>query len=104
MQVLNAGDKARVIRGLAQSKSPNVGKIVTVVSAQGEHSRWGRMWRCNGEGICQMDDSGTFIPMGWADFPASWLVRIDWIASSSAGHAILSLADNVMIDDAIHTP
>ena len=75
--VLSAGDRALVVGGLTLSKSPNLGKEVTVISAQGEHSRHGRIWRCEGTGICQMNDSGDFVDFGWADFPTKWLVKIE---------------------------
>ena len=74
---IKTGDTCRVIRGFAQSKSPNVGLTVTVGAAQGEHSRFGRVVRITGEGIKQLDDSGQFITTGWADIPVAWLEKID---------------------------
>lgn len=74
--MLSAGDRALVVGGLTRLKSPNLGKEVTIISAQGEHSQHGRIWRCEGTGICQMNDVGAFVDFGWADFPAKWLIKI----------------------------
>jgi hypothetical protein len=77
MKPIQAGDIAEVIQGLGRSKSPNIGKRVRVVSMQGEHSQHGRIWRCTGDGIQQLSDAGTYITTGWADFPATWLHKIE---------------------------
>lgn len=77
MKPLQAGDTAEVIQGLGRSKSPNIGKRVRVVSMQGEHSQLGRVWRCTGDGVQQLTDGGTYVVTGWADFPASWLRKIE---------------------------
>jgi hypothetical protein len=58
-------------------KSPNIGLTVRVVSCHGEHSQHGIIWRCKGEGVKQLHDSGSYIVTGWADFAASWLRRIE---------------------------
>lgn len=73
---IKAGDQAEVIGGLGQGKSPNLGLIVTVESARGEHSRFGRIWRCNGDGVKQLGDAGDYVDSGWADFPADWLRKL----------------------------
>lgn len=73
---LQAGDTAVVVNGMGAAKSPNVGKTVKVLSLQGEHSRLGRVWRCEGAGIQQLSDAGGYIATGWADFPAAWLQKI----------------------------
>lgn len=77
MKPIQAGDFAEIIRGLGRDKSPNIGKRVRVVSMQGEHSQFGRIWRCTGEGVQQLSDAGTYITTGWADFPATWLRKIE---------------------------
>lgn len=76
MRPIQSGDKAIVIHGFSP-KSPNVGKTVIVKTKQGEHSKMGVVWRCEGEGVCQVGDSGNFVVTGWADFPAIWLHKID---------------------------
>lgn len=77
MKPIQAGDFAEIIRGLGRDKSPNIGKRVRVVSLQGEHSQFGRIWRCTGEGVQQLADGGTYVVTGWADLPASWLRKIE---------------------------
>lgn len=74
---VSAGDVCLVTGGQGLSKSPNVGLMVTVRSAQGEHSRYGRIWRCEGAGVQQLTDGGGYQVTGWADFAADWLQRID---------------------------
>lgn len=73
---IKSGDTCLVIGGLGRSKSPNIGKTVKVASAQGEHSQYGRVWRCSGDGVCQLGDAGNYVVTGWADFPAAWLQKI----------------------------
>lgn len=73
---IQAGDKAIVIHGFIP-QSPNVGKTVVVKTKQGERSQYGVIWRCEGEGVSQVDDSGQAVAVGWADFPAIWLQKID---------------------------
>jgi hypothetical protein len=70
---IKAGDLAEVIDGAYRAKSPNIGKRVKVVSAQGEHSKLGRVWRCTGDNLMQFDGSRS----SWADFPAIWLKKIE---------------------------
>lgn len=76
-QPIKAGDRAVVIGGLGQKKSPNIGLEVTVSSLQGEHSQHGRIWRCTGDGIKQLTDAGTYVATGWADFAQGWLQKIE---------------------------
>lgn len=84
MKPIQAGDLAEVIQGLGRSKSPNIGKRVRVASMQGEHSQHGRIWRCTGDGVQQLGDAGTYGVTGWADFPASWLRKIEPDATDKA--------------------
>ena len=79
---LQAGDVCRVVGALGQSKSPNVGKIVTVRhrvfgAHGGDHSVHGPVYRCDGEEVYQLSDGGGYINLRWADFAGSWLERID---------------------------
>ena len=82
MKPIQAGDICQVIAGLGNQISPNLGVIVKVISAQGEHSRFGRIWRCEGEGVKQLHDSGNYIDLGWADFAQDWLRKIDPVSLS----------------------
>lgn len=79
---IKAGDVCIVIDGLGQSKSPNVGKVVTVghriYGAHGmDHTRFGPVVRCKGEGVVQLGETGEYVTTGWADFPTAWLRRIE---------------------------
>lgn len=74
---ISKGDLCEVVGGLGRSKSPNLGLQVVVGQLQGEHSQHGMVWRCTGDGIQQLTDGGGYVVTGWADFPASWLRRID---------------------------
>lgn len=74
---IKSGDTCLVVAGFGQKHSPNVGLTVKVGSAQGEHSRFGRVWRCSGDGIKQMGDGGGYVVTNWADFPAAWLQKIE---------------------------
>lgn len=79
---LKAGDNCRVIGGLGQGKSPNLGLEVTIkhriYGDYGmDHREYGPMYRCEGEGIVQMDDMGSYVKTGWADFAGIWLERIE---------------------------
>lgn len=74
---IQSGDRCEVIGGLGRDKSPNVGLTVRVVSLQGEHSQFGRIWRCEGPGVQQLTDAGTYTLTGMADFAAAWLRKIE---------------------------
>lgn len=74
---LKAGDLAEVINGLGRGKSPNIGKIVTVGMIAGESDRYGLVRHCTGPGIVQLSDSGAYVITGEADFPVSWLRKIE---------------------------
>lgn len=73
---VKAGDRCEVINALGGVKSPNLGLTVTVASFQGEHSRLGRIWRCEGKDVSQLDDAGNYFLAGWAEFPATWLRKL----------------------------
>ena len=76
IEPIKSGDRCLVVGGLTRLKSPNVGLTVSVRELRGDHSRLGRVWRCDGKGVCQMNDTGEFIVTGWADFPEAWLQKI----------------------------
>lgn len=81
-QPIKAGDVCLVVDGLGQGKSPNVGKVVVVgqriYGAHGmDHTRFGPVVRCKGEGVVQLGDAGEYVVTGWADFPTAWLKRIE---------------------------
>lgn len=61
---------------MGRSKSPNLGQQVAVKSAQGEHSQYGRIWRCEGKDVQQLTDAGTYQTTGWADFAVNWLQKV----------------------------
>ena len=79
---IKAGDKARIVRGLAQGKSPNVGLEVkvgmTIPGAHGmPHSQFGRIVEVFSADVCQMNDAGAFVKLGWAHIPVAWLEKIE---------------------------
>ncbi|GEM_PF-3967378 len=81
-QPLNPKDICRVVGGQGQRKSPNLGKTVTVVRRMignhgDDHSVYGPIYRCEGPGIMQLGDAGNYVEMGWADFAADWLLKIE---------------------------
>ncbi|WP_225784538.1 hypothetical protein [Xenophilus sp. Marseille-Q4582] len=76
MEPIKAGDICEVINGLGQGRSPNLGLHVKVEYIRGEHSQLGRIWRCTNPEIQQLTDAGTYIKVGWADYPASWLRKL----------------------------
>jgi hypothetical protein len=78
---LKNGDRCEVVGGMARKASPNLGLKVTVkhrvFGAHGmDHREFGAMYRCEGAGVCQMNDMGEFIVKGWADFPGIWLKKL----------------------------
>ncbi|BCG50240.1 hypothetical protein [Ralstonia phage RP13] len=50
MSKIKPGVKARIIQGALGPKGPNVGKIVTVVHADGEHTLHGPIWKVQSAG------------------------------------------------------
>ena len=73
---IKAGDLAEVADGLKGKASPNLGLVVRVKSLAGEHSRLGRIRRCEAE-FAVRGQEGANVPGGMADFAQSWLRRID---------------------------
>lgn len=66
--MIKPGILCRVIGG-ALHPSPNLGKIVTVSTYQGEHTLWGDVWRCTGEDLV----SEYGVKAIALDFAADWL-------------------------------
>ncbi len=78
---LKAGDPCLVIGGQGRQKSPNLNLTVTVkhriYGAHGaDHAQFGAIYRCEGDGVSQLTDAGTYQVTGWADFAGSWLQKI----------------------------
>lgn len=78
---LKAGDPCEVVGGLGRKASPNLGLNVTIKhrvhGAHGmDHTTLGPIYRCEGDGVCQLSDSGTYVETGWADFAGVWLRKL----------------------------
>lgn len=74
---IQAGDMCKVVSGLQGDQSPNIGLVVVVVSLVGDHSKHGRIWRCQAE-YAERGQLGTdIVPGGMADFAQSWLKKIE---------------------------
>lgn len=74
---IKAGDLAEVINGLHGAKSPNLGLVVKVIAFVGEHSKHGRIWRCEAE-YASLGQIGTDrVPARMADFAQDWLRKIE---------------------------
>lgn len=73
---IEAGDLCEVIDGLKGKDSPNLGLVVKVLSFVGEHSKFGRIWRCDAE-YATRGQQGVDVPGGIADFAQSWLRKIE---------------------------
>jgi len=79
---LSSGDICVVINGMAGSKSPNVGKLVTIdkriYGDYGmDHTKHGPVYTCIGKDLVLLTDAGTYTTSSKADFPGIWLRRID---------------------------
>lgn len=69
---IKSGDLCEVIDGVFGQKSPNVGKNVMVSQVRGDHSKWGRIWRCHGvDLVTEFGGFGTE-----ADFAQEWLRKL----------------------------
>jgi hypothetical protein len=83
---LNSGDRCEVIDGLQGKDSPNLGLVVIVRSFVGEHSKFGRIWRCEAE-YAERGQAGVNVPAGMADFAQAWLRKLPPPASPDAQKA-----------------
>lgn len=72
---IKKGDLCEVIDGLQGASSPNIGLIVEVLTLAGEHSKFGRIWRCQAE-FAERGQPGVEVPGGTADFAQSWLRKL----------------------------
>lgn len=72
---IKSGDRAEVISGMYGKDSPNIGLIVLVCTCEGEHSKFGRIWRCKAE-YAERGQRGIKTPDGYADFAQSWLRKL----------------------------
>ena len=69
---IKSGDVCEVIAGALGNHGPNIGKRVTVVSLRGEHTAFGRIWRCSGTGLTtEYGATGT-----QCDFAQAWLRKL----------------------------
>ena len=85
---IQAGDRCRVVDGLKGKDSPNLGLIVVVRSFAGEHSKLGRIWRCEAE-YAERGQVGTDkVPGGTADFAQSWLKKLPPDAAPKSENAV----------------
>lgn len=72
---IEAGDLCQVIDGMNGQDSPNIGLIVTVIKFVGDHSQFGRMWRCEAEfGEAGQELAG--VPGDQLDFAQTWLKKL----------------------------
>jgi len=79
---IKAGDVCLVVGGaLGGRKQPNQGREVVVESLRGEHSEFGRIWRCrskDGSPLVRQDPySHQDVPTQTADFAQAWLKKAD---------------------------
>lgn len=74
-QPIEAGCLADVIWGMQGEKSPNIGLRVKVLQFRGEHSQFGRVWRCEAE-YGERGQAGRDVPEGQVDFAQAWLKRV----------------------------
>jgi hypothetical protein len=69
---IKSGDVCIVIDGAMGKDSPNIGKQVTVHGLRGEHSVYGRIWRCAGKDlVTEYAAKGNS-----CDFAQSWLQKV----------------------------
>lgn len=71
MTNLKPGDLAEVIDSI---DGASVGQVVTVLSFEGEHSKFGRIWRCQSQQTLVTEYGGVG---NIADFAEDWLHKID---------------------------
>lgn len=71
MAKIKPGDLAEVIDSI---DGASVGQVVTVLSFEGEHSKFGRIWRCQSPQTLVTEYGGVG---NTADFAEDWLHKID---------------------------
>lgn len=78
---IKAGDTCIVVGGAQGKHASNLGREVVVLYLMGEHSRFGRIWRCRTTDEKPLERiDGTFVEEGSvlaaeADFAAAWLQK-----------------------------
>ena len=72
---IKAGDMCEVIDGMNGQDSPNIGLIVIVRMFVGEHSQYGRMWRCEAE-FAEAGQELAGVPGDLMDFAQTWLKKL----------------------------
>ena len=82
---IKAGDLCEVVDGLNGKDSPNIGLVVRVLAYVGDHSKWGRIWRCEAE-YAVLGQVGVNVPPGTADFAQTWLRKIEPPVQKSAAN------------------
>jgi hypothetical protein len=74
---IKAGDICVVIDGLLGKESPNIGLVVVTTAYIGDHSKFGRIWRCKASGaIVGQSPKFRSIEPGEADFAQAWLKKV----------------------------
>ncbi|HEV2606878.1 MAG TPA: hypothetical protein VGT79_02740 [Xanthomonadaceae bacterium] len=72
---IKQGDLCEVIDGALGAASPNIGLRVVVIQRDGEHSKFGPMWLC--EGDAELAQPGTRdVPLGRAHYAQAWLKKV----------------------------
>lgn len=84
-----------VIDGMEGKASPNIGLFVRVLSYMGDHSKFGRIWRCEAE-YAVLGQVGVNAPPGAADFAQSWLRKINPPVAKQAAN------DETLIEDRLY--
>lgn len=91
---IKAGDPCIVIAGALGMDGPNVGKRVVVEHLQGEHSQFGRIWRCVGvKGVQLVSEYGAL--GSHADFAQSWLRKLPPVGPHAANDEKIANLDEV---------
>jgi hypothetical protein len=66
---IKSNDRCEVVDGLLGKNSPNLGLVVRVKSYVGDHSKLGRIWRCEAK-FAVLGQVGVNVPSGGSRFRA----------------------------------
>ena len=91
---IKAGDLCEVVSGMAGSQSPNLGLIVQVLTFRGEHSLYGRIWRCEAQ-YAELGQPGVNVPPGAVDFAQDWLRKIEPPAQQAANDTTYKVTQKI---------
>lgn len=94
---IKAGDLAVVVSGMLGDKSPNIGMVVKVMYARGEHSQFGRIWACDAEYATRGQHGTDNLPGGTVDFAQSWLKKIPPPPMPGDSDVIINALDNTVV-------